>query len=297
MSTKSSVMIKSHSLGDHIFVVINYLFLGIIGLICLYPVWHVLMASFSNPARLMVHSGVLLAPEGFSLEGYKAVLSNKNVGKGYINTLFYTSVGTLYSLFLTSLGAYVTSRKKLMLKKFMLPFIVLTMYISAGMIPEFLLIKNLGLYNSRLAVILPSAITTSNLIVMRTAFLQVPAGLEESAKIDGAGDWTILWKIIMPVTKATFAVITLYYMVGRWNSWFNAMIYLQDRNKYPLQLFLQEILLANSTVVEGSMGDYNRLDQLIKYCTIIVSTAPILCIYPFVQKYFVTGVMMGSIKE
>lgn len=297
MSAKSSRMIKSHSLGDHIFVVINYLLLGAIGLVCLYPVWHVLMASFSNPSRLMVHSGVLLAPEGFSLEGYKAVLANKNVAKGYINTLIYTSVGTLYSLFLTSLGAYVTSRKKLMLKKFMLPFIVLTMYISAGMIPEFLLIKNLGLYNSRLAVILPSAITTSNLIVMRTAFMQVPAGLEESARMDGAGDWTILWKIIMPVTKATFAVITLYYMVGRWNSWFNAMIYLQDRNKYPLQLFLQEILLANSTVVEGSMGDYNRLDQLIKYCTIIVSTAPILCVYPFVQKYFVTGVMMGSIKE
>lgn len=297
MWKKSSVMAKSHSMGDHIFVVVNYLLLGIIGLVCLYPVWHVLMASFSDPARLMVHSGILLKPEGFSLEGYKAVLENRNVAKGYLNTLIYTAVGTLYSLFLTSLGAYVTSRKKLMLKKFMLPFVVLTMYISAGMIPEFLLIKNLGLYNSRLAIILPGAITTSNLIVMRTAFLQIPAGLEESAKIDGAGDWTILWKIIMPVTKATFAVITLYYMVSRWNSWFNAMIYLQDRNKYPLQLFLQEILLANSTVVEGSIGDYNRLDQLIKYCTIIVSTVPILCVYPFVQRYFVTGMMLGSIKE
>lgn len=297
MSKKSSVMTKSHSIGDHIFVVINYLLLGIIGLVCLYPVWHVLMASLSDPARLMVHSGPMLKPEGFSLEGYKAVLENRNVAKGYFNTLLYTAAGTLYSLFLTSLGAYVTSRKKLMLKKFMLPFIVLTMYLSAGMIPEFLLIKNLGLYNSRLAIILPGAITTSNLIVMRTAFLQIPAGLEESARIDGAGDWTILWKIIMPVTKATFAVITLYYMVSRWNSWFNAMIYLQDRNKYPLQLFLQEILLANSTVVEGSVGDYNRLDQLIKYCTIIVSTVPILCVYPFVQRYFVTGMMLGSIKE
>lgn len=288
---------KSHSIGDRIFVICNTLLLAAVGLACLYPVWHVLMASFSDPAKLMVHSGVLLKTEGFSLDGYKAVFANKNVLKGYGNTLIYAFVGTLYSLFLTSLGAYVTSRKKLMLKKFMLPFIVLTMYVSAGMIPDFLLIRSLGLYNSRLAVILPSAIGTTNLIVMRTAFMQVPAGLEESARIDGAGDWTILWKIIMPVTKATFAVIALYYLVGKWNSWFNAMIYLQDRDKYPLQLFLQEILLANSTVVEGSTGDYNRLDQLIKYCTIIVSTAPILCVYPFVQRYFVTGVMMGSIKE
>ncbi len=136
---------------------------------------------------------------------------------------------------------------------------------------------------------------------MRTSFLQVPASLEESAKIDGANHWTILWRIIFPVTKATFAVIALYYLVGKWNSWFHAMIYLKDRSKYPLQLFLQEILVANSPTGLGGEGgagnDFYRLDQIIKYCTIIVSTVPILCVYPFAQRYFITGVMMGSLKE
>lgn len=289
--------VKSNSSGDKIFNIINYTLLTIIALVCLYPMWHVLMASFSDPAELMVHSGVLITPRGFSLEGYKAVFQNRNILRGYGNTLFYTIVGTLYSLFLTSLGAYVTSRKNLLLKKFMLPFIVLTMYVNPGMIPDFLLVRELGLYNTRWAIILPTAINTWNLIVMRTAFSQVPAGLEESAKIDGANHWTILWKVIMPVTKATFAVMALYYMVGRWNNWFHAMIYLQDRKKYPLQLFLQEILIANASVSQDLSTDFNRLDQLIKYCTIIIATVPILCIYPFVQRYFVTGVMLGSIKE
>ena len=167
------------------------------------------------------------------------------------------------------------------------------------MIPDFMVVSKLGLFDSRWSVILATAITTYNLMVMRTAFLQVPHSLEESAMLDGANDFVILWRILLPVTKATIAVVALFYAVGRWNAWFNASIFLRSRSKYPLQLFLREILIANQT--SGNDGVTSEdgmfyLEEVIKYCTIIVSTVPILCIYPFVQKYFVTGVMLGSVK-
>lgn len=292
--------VQGKSAGDRIFDIVNVLLVLLLTLIFLYPMWFVFVASISNPARLMVHTGIMLWPDGFSLEGYREVFTDPDVLTGYLNTLFYVGVGTVFSMFMTTLGAYVTSRKDFYFRKLMLPFIVLTMYVNAGLIPDFLLVRYLGLYNTRWALIFPAAIGTWNLIVMRTSFLQVPTGLEESAKIDGANHWTILWRIIFPVTKATFAVISLYYVVGKWNSWFNAMVYLQDRTKFPLQLFLREILVANSTSSEGMIGgggEYYRLDQLIKYCTIIVSTVPVLCIYPFVQRYFIKGVMLGSLKE
>ena len=294
------MVVQGKSAGDRIFDIVNVLLVLLLTLIFLYPMWFVFVASISNPARLMVHTGIMLWPDGFSLEGYREVFTDPDVLTGYLNTLFYVGVGTVFSMFMTTLGAYVTSRKDFYFRKLMLPFIVLTMYVNAGLIPDFLLVRYLGLYNTRWALIFPAAIGTWNLIVMRTSFLQVPTGLEESAKIDGANHWTILWRIIFPVTKATFAVISLYYVVGKWNSWFNAMVYLQDRTKFPLQLFLREILVANSTSSEGMVGgggEYYRLDQLIKYCTIIVSTVPVLCIYPFVQRYFIKGVMLGSLKE
>ena len=294
------MVVQGKSAGDRIFDIVNVLLVLLLTLIFLYPMWFVFVASISNPARLMVHTGIMLWPDGFSLEGYREVFTDPDVLTGYLNTLFYVGVGTVFSMFMTTLGAYVTSRKDFYFRKLMLPFIVLTMYVNAGLIPDFLLVRYLGLYNTRWALIFPAAIGTWNLIVMRTSFLQVPTGLEESAKIDGANHWTILWRIIFPVTKATFAVISLYYVVGKWNSWFNAMVYLQDRTKFPLQLFLREILVANSTSSEGMLGgggEYYRLDQLIKYCTIIVSTVPVLCIYPFVQRYFIKGVMLGSLKE
>ena len=294
------MVVQGKSAGDQIFDIVNVLLVLLLTLIFLYPMWFVFVASISNPARLMVHTGIMLWPDGFSLEGYREVFTDPDVLTGYLNTLFYVGVGTVFSMFMTTLGAYVTSRKDFYFRKLMLPFIVLTMYVNAGLIPDYLLVRYLGLYNTRWALIFRAAIGTWNLIVMRTSFLQVPTGLEESAKIDGANHWTILWRIIFPVTKATFAVISLYYVVGKWNSWFNAMVYLQDRTKFPLQLFLREILVANSTSSEGMIGgggEYYRLDQLIKYCTIIVSTVPVLCIYPFVQRYFIKGVMLGSLKE
>lgn len=291
-------IVENKSRGEKAFDIINVTLLIILTLIFFYPLWYCLVASFSDPGQLMRHVGGMLWPDGFSLRGYEAVLSNRNIGIGYMNTLFYVVAGTSISMILTTVGAYALTRQDLMLKKPIMLLIVLTMYLGGGMIPDFLVIRNLGLYDSRWSVVLITAITTYNLMVMRTAFLQIPHSLEESAMLDGANDFVILFRILMPVSKATIAVITLFYAVGRWNAWFNASIFLRDREKYPLQLFLREILIASTvTGDEGSADDgVYYLEELIKYCSIIVSTVPILCIYPFAQKYFVTGVMLGSVK-
>lgn len=291
-------MIERPTIGERGFMVLVYALLGMLALMCLYPMLHVFFASISDPLQLMVHSGVLLWPKGFSLKGYEIVLANKNILTGYGNTIFYLVAGTAINMLFSTLGAYALSRRGYMFKKSITLFIVFTMYFSGGLVPNFLLVKGIGLYNTRWALLLPTAIATWNLIVMRTSFQAVPESLEESAKIDGANDYTVLVKIFLPVTKATLAVMVLFYAVAHWNSWFNAMIYLQDRKKYPLQLFLREILLANSTA--GNINpdaDVYFLDEVIKYATIIISTVPILFAYPFAQRYFMSGVMLGSLKE
>jgi putative aldouronate transport system permease protein len=292
---------QNHRIGDKIFDFINWFMLIFLTIAFLYPMWHVIMASFSDPYRLISHSGLIFLPLGFSLKGYSTVFNNINILIGYSNTVFYVCVGTALNMIMTVLAAYVLSRRNLMIKKGLTLMIVFTMYLSAGMIPDFLLVKYLGLYNSRLAIILPNAITTWNLIVMRTSFNQIPRSLEESAMIDGAGDFSILFKIILPVSKAALAVMILFYAVGHWNSWFSAVIYLRDRSKFPLQLFLREILTANASMGSGdavsAVDAQFLLEELIKYCSVVVSTVPILVIYPLVQKYFITGVMLGSLKE
>jgi putative aldouronate transport system permease protein len=284
--------------GDRIFVAAMYLTAGFLALVCLYPMIHVLFASMSDPLKLMLHSGVLLRPQGISFKGYEIVFSNQNIYTGYFNTMYYVVFGTFVNMLFSSLGAYALSRQKYMFKRTITIGIVFTMYFGGGLIPNFLLVRALGIYNTRFAIILPGAIATWNLIVMKTSFQHVPASLEESARIDGASDWVILFRIFLPVAKATIAVMTLFYAVGHWNSWFSAMIYLQDRRKYPLSLFLREILIAHS--VSGNVNpdaDIFFLDEIIKYATIIISTVPILVAYPFAQRYFMTGVMLGSLKE
>lgn len=290
--------VRTKGLGDGIFVGAVYLLMGLMALICLYPMWHVVMASFSDPIELMRHSGVILKPLGHSLEGYKVVLQNPNIPVSYRNTIFYVVLGTSINMFLTTLGAYALSRKGYMFKRTLTLLIVFTMYFNAGLVPNFLLVKNLHMYNTVWALVLPGAISTWNLIVMKTAFQSVPVSLEESARLDGANDFIILFKIFLPLSKATVAVMILFYAVGHWSSWFNAMIYLQDRAKYPLQLIMREILIANSAS-GNSMADTDAmfLEEVVKYATIVVSTVPILFIYPFAQKYFMAGVMMGSVKE
>lgn len=295
-------MVTKRSPGEIIFDIGNAVFLGILTLIFLYPMWYVIMAAFSDPARFVSHTGLLWLPEGFSLAGFKMVLRTASIVTGYGNIILYVIAGTALNILLTSMGAYVLSRKKLYIRRFLSLAIVFTMYLSGGLIPFYLTVRNLGLYNTRLALILPVAVNTWNLIVMRTSMSQIPDSLEEAAKIDGANDFVILFRVILPVIKSTVAVMVLFYAVQHWNSWFNAMIFLQDRSKYPLQLFLREILLSGSMtdIATGSTGeDVNNVltMNMLKYCTIVVSTLPILCIYPFLQKYFVKGVMIGSVKE
>lgn len=286
------------SLGDKVFISIVYILMGLMAIACLYPMWHVVMASFSDPIELMRHTGVILKPLGYSLEGYRVVLQNPNIPQSYLNTILYVIAGTAINMFLTTLGAYALSRKGFMFKRTLTLLIVFTMYFNAGLIPNFLLVKGLGMYDSVWALLLPGAVSTWNLIVMKTSFASVPISLEESARLDGANDFVILWKIFLPLSKATVAVMILFYAVGHWSSWFNAMVYLQDREKFPLQLIMREILISNSTS-GNSMADTDAmfLQEVVKYATIVVSTVPILFIYPFAQKYFMKGVMMGSVKE
>ena len=290
-------MIENRSPGDRIFIGTVYIITGLMALMCLYPMLHVLFASISDPIRLMQHTGVILKPLGFSLEGYKIVLKNPNIPVSYLNTIIYVAVGTSINILMTTLGAYALSRKGYMFKKTITLLIVFTMYFNGGLIPNFLLVKALGMYNTIWALVVPGAISTWNLIVMKTCFQAIPVSLEESARLDGANDFVILLKVFLPLSKATMAVMLLFYAVTQWSSWINAMIYLSDRKKFPLQLIMREILIANSTSGNTMDSDVMFLEEVVKYATIIVSTVPVLCIYPFVQKYFMTGVMMGSVKE
>ena len=267
--------------------------------ICLYPLVYCLFASISDPFKMMAHDGILWSPIGFTLNSYKLVFKNPMILVGYQNTFLYLASGTLLNVVLTAIGAYFLSRKNVMFQRPIALFIIFTMFFSGGIIPLFLIVKDLGLYNSRLAMILPTAISAYNLIVLRTSFAAIPESMEESARMDGAGDFVILTRIILPLAKATTAVITLFYAAYHWNAWFHALIFLRERDLYPLQIVLREILISNDTnaSVTGSSGvDIAPVSVTVKYATVIVATIPILTIYPFVQKHFVRGVMIGAVK-
>ena len=226
-------------------------------------------------------------------------MANSNIVKSYGNTLFYVTVSTFIGLVLNILAAYVMSRKNLMFGKLFSKFVVFTMIFNGGLIPTFIVINKLGLFNSRWAVILPGALTAFNIIIMRTSFMEIPSEMIEAARIDGADDLKILIDIVLPVSKSIIAVIVLFYAVQHWNEWFNASIYLQDRSLWPLQLVLREIVLQsteNSIVADTDGEDVMIYRPLIKYATIMVSVIPMMIIYPFVQKYFVSGVMIGAVK-
>jgi putative aldouronate transport system permease protein len=287
------------NLGEHLFRVCNTLFLSALMIATMYPILYVAFASFSEPALMMAHKGILWKPLGFSLETYGAVFSNPMILLGYRNTLFIVIVGVALNLLLTSFAAYALSRKTLQYRKQLTLFIVFTMFFSGGLIPFYLLVRGLGITDTLWALILPTAISAFNLIIMRTSFEAVPDALEESAKIDGANDFGILFRIFLPLCKPVLAVVGLYYGVSHWNSWFNAMIFLQDRSLYPLQLILREILIigeANSMAEGASQDEIIILGETLKYATIMVATLPIFLVYPFLQKYFVKGALIGAIK-
>lgn len=261
----------------------------------LYPFLYVVMASFSDPTALSTYTGLLLLPiKPYTFEAYKAVFSMPLILSGFKNTLFVLIVGVLVNMVFTILGAYFLSIKGPMLKDIVAFMIIFTMYFSGGMIPGYLNIKDLGLINSLWALILPGAIGTSNLIIMKSAFLSVPDSLVESARLDGASYIQTLTKVMLPLTKATLAVLVLYYGVGHWNSWFGASIYLQDKELYPIQLILRNLLASTSSI--AALDDIPEYAELVKYALIVITSAPIICLYPFLQKYFTKGVMMGAVK-
>ncbi|MGF9696574.1 MULTISPECIES: carbohydrate ABC transporter permease [Paenibacillus] len=287
------------SLGDKIFDTLNIVFLTGLMIITLYPFLYVIFASLSVPSELVKHSGILLWPKGFYPEAYKLVLQNPMIISGYKNTLFYVVVGTSLNVFFTALFAFVLSRREMYWKKYMMMMVVFTMFFSGGLIPGYILVKNLGMLDTRWALIIPGLIATWNLIIMRTSFQAIPVELEEAAKIDGASDFRIFAQIILPLSVPVLAVMALFYGVGHWNSWTGALIYLRDRELFPLQLVLREILIENSTTdttnLSTTTGD-PFLGEVVKYATIIVATLPILVLYPFIQKYFTKGVMIGALK-
>ena len=281
------------------FTVVNTAVLVALALVTLYPLLYVVFASFSNPTLFAKHTGPLFWTQGFSLEAYKVVLEKPEILTGYGNTIFYVVVGTAVNMAFTISLAYVTSRPGLYWNKVIMLLIIFTMYFNGGLIPTYLLVQDLGLVDTRWAPILPTAISTFNLIILRTGFAGVPVSLEEAAKIDGASPFRIMVKIIFPLAMPTIAVIILYYAVQHWNSWFQEMIYLRDDDLYPLQLFLRQILIENQQddmVMATKTADQQALGEIIKYSTIIVSTVPILLVYPFLQKYFTKGVMIGAVK-
>ncbi|RKN74868.1 carbohydrate ABC transporter permease [Paenibacillus ginsengarvi] len=268
-------------------------------LITLYPFVYVLSMSISDPIQVM-NNTVWLFPKGFSLDTYKKVFADGEIWVAYGNTLFYTVAGTAINVVMTFLAAYPLSRRSFSGRKPLMIGIVVTMFFSGGLIPSFILINNLGLYDTRWALLLPGAVAAFNIIIARTFFQSIPESLFESAKIDGANDIGILFRIVLPLSKAILAVLTLFYAVGHWNNYFNAMLYLTNVKLQPVSLYLMKILIQNQDPTMQDMRE--ALDRMLfsmqlKYTMIVITTLPIVCIYPFLQKYFVRGVMIGSLKE
>ncbi|TDQ36079.1 carbohydrate ABC transporter permease [Aureibacillus halotolerans] len=288
---------------DQIFLTFNRIVLCFVLLIVAYPLMYIVSASVSNPAA--VNSGAMwLLPVDFTLEGYERVFGDSRIWRGYRNTLFYTVVGTLINLAVTLPAAYAMARKDFVGRNFFMAMFVITMFFSGGLIPTYLLVKSLGLVNSPWALLLPNAAAVWNIIICRTFFqVTIPQELEEAAKMDGCSVTKMFFKIVLPLSAPIIAVMALFYGVGHWNSYFNALIYLTDREWFPLQLVLRQILVLQeigselSGAVNGeAAANKEQIAAIIKYAVIIIATLPIIVIYPFMQRFFVKGVMIGSIK-
>lgn len=278
---------------EKIFDVAIAIIMGLVALLFLLPLLNVLACSFSSPEKV-VAGEVGLFPVEFNVRGYQEVFANDSLMRGFLNTLFYTFLGTVIQVTLQMLCAYPLSRPDFNGRKFLNIFLTLTMFVSGGMIPTYLLISNLGMLDTIWAIIIPGCVSVFNIIVIRT-YMQnsIPAELQEAARIDGCGDFQIFLRVVLPLCRPILFVMVLYAIVGYWNNYFNALLYIQSTDLYPLQRVLQDMLVTNS----GSLGagDPNLQEQL-KYVTIVVSSLPLLIIYPFFQKYFEKGVVMGGVK-
>lgn len=290
--------------SDQVFDAVNLLIMILLFVIFIWPLWFVIIASFSDPYAVW-RGSVVLWPQGFSLESYREILKYKEIWLGYRNTLFYTVAGTLINMAMTICMAYPLSRRKFMPKNIIMLLCMITMYFSGGLIPNYLVVKKLHLVDTIWAMMIPGCLSVYNMIIMRSYFVNsIPQTLEEAAVLDGANPVQYLFRVVLPLSKSVLAVIALYYVVAHWNDFFNALIYINNRNLLPLQTFLRNLLVTNTV---GNVSQTQSLDpealqkkiylaQTIKYSAIIVSTIPVLCIYPFLQKYFVKGIMIGAIK-
>lgn len=289
------------SKGDRVFILFVYLFLTLVLLVVALPLIYILSSSVSSP-QSVISGKVWLFPVDFTLAGYKAVFQNPQIGTGYLNSLFYTVVGTLVNVLLTIMLAYPLAKKTLYGRNIIMVMLVITMMFEGGLIPYYLLVKELHLLDTRWAMILPGALAVFQVIIARTFFqTTIPDELSEAAELDGCSDFRFILSMVLPLSKPIIAVMTLMYAVGHWNAYFDALIFLRDPGLFPLQIILRNVLILN-TVDASMMANVDQmqaqqgLKDLVKYALIVVASAPVLIIYPFVQKHFVKGVMIGSLK-
>ena len=302
MVTQSAPAYKVREIrADRIFNFINNTFLLVCFVIVLYPLVYIVASSFSSPQAVIAHK-VWLFPVNFDTVSYKAVFANKDIASGYMNSIIYVALGTFTSVSLSMLLAYPLSRKEFYGRKFVTKFIMVTMLFSGGLIPLYFVVKNIGMYNTRWAIVLPNAVNVWNVIIART-FLQetITNELYDAAQIDGCSDLRFFFEIVIPLSGAIIAVLALFYAVVLWNSYFDALVFLQDKKLYPLQIVLRNILIVNRTDPSmlsdvAAAARTQGLAETIKYALIVVASVPLLVLYPFVQKYFVKGVMIGSVK-
>jgi len=292
---------ETRSSGDKMFDAVNMTLLGIISIIVLYPLVFVLSASISDPAAVL-GGDMWLLPKGITFEGYAKVFDNSDLLNSYGNTIFYTTLGTAINLVMTVMAAYPLSKRDFRGRNLLMGVMVFTMFFSGGLVPTYLLVKQLGMTNTFWALVIPNAVSVYNIIIMRTFFQSsIPGEIQEAAAIDGCSELRILRSVVLPLSMPILAVMVLFYSVGHWNAYFNALIYLTDRADYPLQLILREILIQGQMEEMVNVGDSSHaktlLDQeAIKYAVVVVANLPILMLYPFLQKYFVKGVMIGALK-
>ena len=290
---------KQISTGDRMLTVVTYVVCFLAACITAYPLIYIFSMSISSP-EAVVSNSVKLFPKGFSLQAYEMVFKNKDIWLSYYNTVIYTVGGTAVSVLLTMLAAYPLSRRQFFLRRPLSLFFSISMFFTGTLVPMYLLINRLGLYNTRMAIILPTGAAAYYIIMARTFLSTIPESLYESAKIDGAGEFKILWKIFVPLSKPIVAVLVLYYAVQQWNSYFNAMVYLPNKNLQPLQLYLMKVLINNESAASGGAigsASMSMISLQLKYVVIVVALIPILCVYPFLQKYFTKGMMIGAVKE
>ena len=286
---------KKHKFG--IFDVINYILLAALALIILFPFYNSIMISLINEKEFANFNG--LWPGSFTLDAYKVILSDRWVYSGYKNSIIIVVCGTLYSLFITSTCAYAFSRDHFLGKGIIMKLFIFTMFFGGGMIPSYILIKDLGLMDSLLALILPSGMAVYYMLLMRAFFVNIPRSIREAAMIDGAGEWTVLIRIVIPLSTPIIATVSLFTMVDLWNSWFSAMLYINSVDKKPLQLCLREIINSQgASTSQLLLQNVERLNtQSFTMAAVVVTMLPIMCVYPFLQKYFVKGIMIGGVKE